>query len=267
MKSVIARSSENMDRRQVMNQALDALEGMQRKLKEAEGYRNSPIAIVGLGLRFPGGAETPEAFWKLLKDGKDAVQRVPAGRWDIESYFDPNPDSPGKMYTCSGGFLNQVDQFDPQFFGISPREAVSLDPQQRLILEVSWEALERAGYSPAALSGSRTGVYVGIGSYDYFVLHNKRSNLTHIDAYTGSGSSVCFAAGRLSYCLGLQGPSLIVDTACSSSLVAVHLACQSLRIKESDVALAGGVNLMLAPDIFVYLSKLKLWLPMAAQDL
>ena len=253
----MSNAPENADRRLLLNEALNALEDVQKRYLESERSKTEPIAIIGLGCRFPGGADTPEAFWRLLKEGGDAVREVPSDRWDLKAYFDPNPESPGKMYTRFGGFLDQVDTFDPKFFGISPREAVSLDPQQRLVLEVSWEALERAGLSPLELSGSRTGVFIGIGNNDYFQLQTKNGDPTKIDAYTGSGGGLCFAAGRLSYCLGLQGPSMIIDTACSSSLVAVHLACQSLRLRESDMALAGGVNLMLSPDVFIYLCKIK----------
>jgi acyl transferase domain-containing protein/SAM-dependent methyltransferase/acyl carrier protein len=248
---------DNADRRLVLNQALNALEEMQGRLNEAERSKTEPIAVIGMGCRFPGGADTPEAFWQLLRNGGNAVREVPADRWDVSGYFDPDPEAPGKIYTRFGGFLDQVDKFDSQFFGISPREALSLDPQQRLVLEVGWEALERAGQSPAELLDSRTAVFIGIGSSDYFLLQTKNSDPARIDAYTGSGGGLCFAAGRLSYFLGLQGPSMIIDTACSSSLVAVHQACQSLRTRESNLALAGGVNLMLSPDLFIYLCKIK----------
>jgi acyl transferase domain-containing protein/acyl carrier protein len=252
--------SESPDRRALLGQALAALDQMQARLDASERARTEPIAIVGLGCRFPG-ADGPEAMWRLLHDGVDAVTTVPPDRWDVEAYLDPDPEAPGKMYTAAGGFLGDVAGFDPRFFGISPREAVSVDPQQRLVLEVAWEALEHAALAPDRLVGSRTGVFVGIGSSDYAQLQIKAADPTRIDAYTGSGGGLCFAAGRLSYCLGLQGPSLVVDTACSSSLVAVHLAAQSLRLGECELALAGGVHLMLTPDVSIYLSRLKALAP------
>ncbi len=248
------------DRRALLSSALQKLEQMQAKLDAAERAQKEPIAIVGLGCRFPGGANDPERYWELLHNGVNAVREVPADRWNVDDYYDPDPDAPGKSYTRYGGFLDQIDQFDPQFFGISPREAVTLDPQQRLVLEVAWEALEHAGLSPARLRGSSTGVFIGIGSSDYAQLQMP-AGVESIDAYTGSGGGLCFAAGRLSYCLGLQGPAVAVDTACSSSLVAVHQACQSLRSSECRVALAGGVNIIAKPDLFVYLSRVKALAP------
>src|SRR5581483_6549528 len=191
---------------------------------DAERDHAEPIAIVGLACRFPE-ADTPEQFWSLLRDGIDAISEVPPDRWDIDTFFDPDPDAPGKMYARHGGFLKGIDRFDPGFFGISPREAVSLDPQQRLLLEVSWEALEHAGQAPAKLVGSRSGVFVGISTTDYGQLLARSQDAARLDAYVGTGNSLSVAAGRLSYVLGLQGPSLSVDTACSSSLVALHLAC------------------------------------------
>ncbi|HEY3998699.1 MAG TPA: SDR family NAD(P)-dependent oxidoreductase, partial [Candidatus Xenobia bacterium] len=214
---------------------------------------NEGIAVIGLGCRFPGGASSPKAFWQLLADGVDAITEVPPERWDAAAFYDPDPDAPGKMVTRWGGFLPDVDRFDPAFFGIAPREAVSMDPQQRLLLETSWEALEHAGLVPAALEGSRTGVFVGIVLSEY---HDLLRDAGRVDAWTGTGSAYSVAAGRLSYVLGLQGPSLAVDTACSSSLMALHLACQSLQHGECDLALAGGVNLTLTPDVTVYVSKM-----------
>ena len=214
---------------------------------DVRSITGEPIAIVGMGCRLPGSASNPDAFWAALRDGFDAVVEVPGDRWDIDAFYDPARDAAGKMYTRHGAFLDQVDRFDPQFFGIAPREAVSLDPQHRLLLEVTWEALEHAGMPPDALLGTKTGVFVGICSSDYGHLQLMAGEAP--DAYFGTGNALSAAAGRLSYVLGLQGPSLSVDTACSSSLVAVHLACQSLRRGECRVALAGGVNLMLAPNL------------------
>ncbi|MEL6765488.1 MAG: polyketide synthase, partial [Cyanobacteria bacterium J06607_6] len=204
--------------------------------------KTEPIAVVGVGCRFPGGGNQPDDFWTLLREGKDGITEVPRDRWNLDTFYHPDPDAPGKIVSRYGGFLDQqLDQFDAEFFGITPREAASLDPQQRLLLEVSWEALEHAGIAPAQLSGSPTGVFVGICSNDYSQKLLNR-DVTAIDAYLATGNCHSVAAGRLSYGLGLQGPSLAVDTACSSSLVAVHLAVQHLRAGECNLALVGGVN-------------------------
>lgn len=240
-----------------VKRALLAVEDMQARLDAAERRRNEPIAIVGIGCRFPG-ARGPAAFWELLAGGGDAVREIPADRWDLERYFDPDPAAPGKMYTRRAGFIDHVDQFDPQFFGIAPREAVGMDPQQRLLLEVCWEALEHAGQAPDRLHGSPTGVYVGIVASDYASMQTKRNDLTRIDAYTQSGLAFSIASGRISYVLGLQGPAMSIDTACSSSLVAVHLACQALRGGECRMALAGGVHLILLPDNSICYSRARM---------
>jgi malonyl CoA-acyl carrier protein transacylase len=216
-----------------------------------------PIAIVGMGCRFPGNANNPEKFWQLMRDKVDAIAEVPPDRWNIDKYYDSNPETPGKMYVRHGGFLQDTDKFDPLFFGIAPREAASIDPQQRLLLEVGWEALENAAIAPEKLAGSATGVFVGITFNDYSELI-KNSGAANIDTYYATGNSLNVAAGRLSYFLGLQGPAMAVDTACSSSLVAVHLACQSLRAGESNLALAGGVNLILSPEITIALCRTKM---------
>jgi malonyl CoA-acyl carrier protein transacylase len=206
------------------------------------------IAIIGMGCRFPG-APNPEAFWQLLQNGTDAISEVPKERWNIDEYYDPEPGTVGKMSTRWGGFLEQVDQFDPSFFGISPREVERMDPQQRLVLEVAWEAIENAGLAPSKLSGSQTGVFMGIGNYDYCrLLAHDPSQIT---AYDGTGNTLSIAANRLSYTLNLRGPSVVVETACSSSLVALHFACRSLQTGESDTCLVGGVSLMLAPEPFI----------------
>lgn len=232
--------------------ALLALKQMQSKLDAIELAKTEPIAIIGMGCRFPGGADTPEQFWTLLHEGISAAAEVPADRWPLDAYYDSNMKQPAraKMYVRRGHFLSQVDQFDPQFFGISPREAVMMDPQQRLLLEVCWETLERAALAPANLVDSNTGVFVGIMNQDY--LHIAAHPLQISDMYTATGSLLSVAAGRLAYILGLQGPALTVDTACSSSLVTVHLAAMSLRLGECDLALAGGVNLMVAPHSTVF---------------
>ncbi|WP_257450671.1 non-ribosomal peptide synthase/polyketide synthase, partial [Archangium lipolyticum] len=211
-----------------------------------------PIAIVGMGCRFPG-ADGLEAFWKLLSEGVDAIREVPRDRWDVDAYYDPDPTTPGKMNTRWGGFLEGLERFDRSFFGISPREAARMDPQQRLLLEVAWEALENAGIVPEKLARTPTGVFVGISHSDYGVQQLAQTDLT--DAYAGTGNALSIAANRLSYLLDLKGPSLAVDTACSSSLVALHLACRSLRSGESTVALVAGANVLLSPELTVNFSK------------
>lgn len=241
-----------------LKQAYLALEKVQAKLEAVKQANREPLAIIGLGCRFPGKADDPETYWEMLRQGIDTIGEVPADRWDIDAYFDSNPDAPGKMSTRWGGFLEHVDQFDPQFFGIAPREAAGMDPQQRLLLEVAWQALEHAGQAPTQLSGSKTGVFVGIINSDYRQLQLEANGISKIDTYYSSGIAQSMAAGRLSYVLGLQGPSVSIDTACSSSLVAIHLACQSLRTGESNMAIAGGVNLILTPELSVAFSKYRM---------
>jgi acyl transferase domain-containing protein/pimeloyl-ACP methyl ester carboxylesterase/acyl carrier protein len=218
------------------------------------------IAIVGAACRFPGGAENLDAYWKLLTEGGVAVSDVPASRWRAADWYDPDP-APNRTYVSKGSFLKgDLQTFDPRFFRISPREAVSLDPQQRLLLEVSWEALEDSGQVLPALRESPTGVFVGVGPNEYA----ERLKDLADDAgglYVGTGNMLSVTAGRLSFFLGLHGPSLAVDTACSSSLVALHLGCQSLRLGECDRALIGGVNVLLSPASFVMLSRMRALAP------
>lgn len=219
------------------------------------GRDDDPIALVSLACRVPGNIHTPEQLWGLLREGKDAISGFPKERgWDEDSLYDPDPATPGKSVTNQGGFLRDIDQFDAAFFGISPREAISLDPQQRLLLELSWEALERAGIPPLSLNKSRTGVFIGAYRSGYDDRLNQ--HLEQLDGYVGTGNAMSTASGRISYTLGLQGPALTVDTACSSSLVSIHLACQSLRAGECDLAIAGGVTLMSTPTLFVEFSRL-----------
>ncbi|ACY15483.1 3-oxoacyl-(acyl-carrier-protein) reductase., 6- deoxyerythronolide-B synthase [Haliangium ochraceum DSM 14365] len=225
-----------------------ALKRAREQLEANERQRSEPIAVVGLACRFPGGADDPERFWRLLERGVDAVGEIPAERVPAHPAF--------PQTVSSAALLDDIEHFDAEFFGISAREAERLDPQQRLLLEVAWEALETAGHAPSGLVGSRTGVYVGIGSPDYLRrLLRESPGAVDGQAFTGSLASV--AAGRLSYILGLQGPCMALDTACSSSLVAVHQACASLRSRESDLALAGGVNLILSPESGYVLGQLK----------
>ncbi|WP_189525043.1 type I polyketide synthase [Nostoc sp. 'Peltigera membranacea cyanobiont' 232] len=225
---------------------------------EKPQQEEDPVVIVGMACRFPGGANDLESFWQLLEQGKDAVREIPGDRWDMKAWYHPDPNIPGKIYSPYGAFLEQIDQFDAEFFGIVPREAVAIDPQQRLLLETTWQALESAGQNPQQLRNSQTGVFVGAMTQDYAQLSYAPEA---INAYTGSGTSVSVAAGRLSYVLGLQGPSMTVDTACSSSLVAVHLACNALRNGECDIALAGGVNVILTPIISLIESRAQMLAP------
>lgn len=244
-----------------LKRAFLALEQAQARVAAMEQAAREPIAIIGIGCRVPGGGNDPESFWRLMRDAVDAISRVPADRWDIDALYDSNPEAPGRIATREGGFLGAVDEFDSAFFGIAPREAAGMDPQQRLLLEVSWEALEHAGQAPDRLERSSTGVYVGVSSSDYTYLQLKSHDPALLDAHFTSGIAHSIFSGRVSYLLGLQGPSLTIDTACSSSLVAVHLACQALRAGECRMALAGGVNLILAPDVFIALSHSRMLAP------
>lgn len=226
----------------------------QERLDALEARAHSAIAIVGMACRFPGGADDPQSFWRLLAEGRDATGPIPADRWDSDVYFDPDPDNPGTIAARTGGFLENISGFDAAFFGISQREAKSMDPQQRLLLEVAWEALENASLPADSLFGTPAGVFIGLCNNDHFTRLLANGDEA-IDAYLASGNAPSVAAGRISYCLGLQGPAVTVDTACSSSLIALHLACRSLRTGESRVALACGVNVMCAPQTSISLSR------------
>jgi len=231
-----------------------------RMTPTVEAALSEPIAVIGMGCRFPGGADTPEQFLELLRDGRDAISEVPRDRWDADAWYDANPDTPGKINCRHGGFVAGCEQFDPAFFEIAPREAKSVDPQHRMLLEVSWEAMENAGLVPSQLAGSNTGVFVGITGNDYYRLITQ-SAPQRIDAYLGTGNAHSAASGRLSYFFGFTGPCISMDTACSSALVAVHAACQSLRTGESEMALAGGVNHLLLPEMSVNFSKAHMLAP------
>ncbi len=233
---------------------------LEERVRALESRNHAPVAIIGVGCRFPGGIRNAETYWELLSEGRDAITEVPSWRWDIDALYDPDPHAKGRVATRWGGFLESPELFDPPFFGIAPVEARGMDPQQRLLLEVGWEALEDAAIVPDTLAGSRTGVFVGLCNSDYSQ-RALRSNAEGIDAYFAQGASHAVAAGRISYFLGLRGPSVAIDTACSSSLVAIHQACQSLRLGESDLVLAGGVNLLFIPEVTMALSRAQMMAP------
>ena len=241
-----------------LQNAVYLLKQAQAKLAAYERARSEPIAIVGMACRFPG-AHNPQEYWSLLRGGVNAIREVPSDRWGLDEYYDPDVSAPAKMVTKWGGFLDRIDDFDADFFGISPREAVRVDPQHRLLLEIAWETLEDAGIQPASLAESKTGVYIGVIGNDYALLQAR--DLTDMDVFSGTGSSHSVLANRISYVLNLRGPSIALDTACSSSLVTIHLACRSLRSGESDLALAGGVNMMIGPAMTIALSKAHMMSP------
>jgi len=215
---------------------------------------NEPIAIVGMACRFPGGANTPEDFWQLLQQGKEAIDLIPETRWSLDDYYDPNPDTPNKTPVRHGAFIDDIDLFDAKFFNISPREAENMDPQQRLLLEVVWESLENAGINPKELAETDTSVFIGATTHEYSDLLSRHN----YDAYIATGNNQSVLAGRISFALGLQGPCLTLDTACSSSLVALNQACHSLHLGETHLAIVGGVNALLSPYTYITLSNAKM---------
>jgi acyl transferase domain-containing protein/acyl carrier protein/phospholipid N-methyltransferase len=253
--SDFAERIKNLSQQQLALLALD----LKSRLEQRSDASTEPLAVVGMGCRLPGAAD-PDAYWSLLRDGVDAISEVPADRWDIDDYYDPDPEARGRMITRYGGFIDHIDCFDHDFFGISKREADVMDPQQRILLEVAWQALEDANINPHDLRGGNSGVFVGVCNNDFF-LRQSSGDIADLDMYVSTGTAHSVASGRLSYVLGLQGPAVSIDTACSSSLVAVHLACQSLRSNECRVALAGGVNLILLPEITVSLSQASMLSP------
>ncbi|MBF0099467.1 MAG: acyltransferase domain-containing protein [Desulfobacterales bacterium] len=249
------------DFRALMTKSLVEIKDLKARLKRINEERNEPIAVIGMACRFPGGANSPEKYWNLLKEGIDAIRTVPSERWDIDRFYDPNRNAPGKICSRDGGFIDDIKGFDASFFGISPREAESLDPHQRMVLELSWEALEHANIVPETLFGSNVGVFIGVSSMDNIIRLMGEGLLSDMDAYYGTGCALSPIAGRISYNFGFTGPSFVVDTACSSSLLSLHLAVESLRLKECEIALAGGIHLLFHPGISVAFSQAQMLSP------
>lgn len=243
---------------ELLTKALHKIEELEDKLDNSEqGQSYEPIAILGMGCRFPGGVRTPEQFWQLVEGKKNAIGKVPKTRWDADAFYDSDPDMIGKVYSSYGGFLDDVDQFDASFFDISPREAQSMDPQQRIALETTWEALEQAGQTKEGVKGKEIAVFMGVCGNDYITRSMHSGDPEAINVHSGTGTAFSVVSGRISYQLGLQGPSVTLDTACSSSSVAIHLACRAIQNGDASMAVAGGINLILDPSTHLYFSRIR----------
>ena len=247
----------NNEHRELLENALHEIKRLRQERESLHHSKSEPIAVLSMACRFPGSV-TPEQYWEISREGIDCITKVPTNRWDAESYYHPDPDIPGKSVTKEGGFLTDIRGFDAAFFGISPREARSMDPQQRLLLEVTWEAIERAAIAPDSLYGCAVGVFLGLANLEYASLIRQAGDVGLIDSYFGTGNAASVAAGRIAYVFGFHGPTFTIDTACSSSLVAVHLAASSLRGRECNLAVAGGVNLMILPETSVHFSNARM---------
>lgn len=241
---------------QQLKDALVAIKKLKSGLQEEKNKKHEPIAIIGMAMRFPGGVKNADDYWKLLSGGVDAIRDIPESRFDAKALYDSNHETPGKMVVKQGGFLDNIDQFDGSFFDLSYAEIESMDPQQRILLEVTHEAMENAGIPVQSLIDSNTGVFIGVTNNDYQKRHFRSGDYTLINPYSYTGAAVCSNSGRISYLMGLQGPSVSLDTACSSSLVATHLATQSLRNRECDLAIAGAANVIIDPEFTIYFSTL-----------
>ena len=243
---------------QIVARAIEEIEGLRRQVDSLKDGPVEPVAVIGVGCRFPGDVRTPDQYWDFLEQGSDGIAPIPPERWDSAKYFDPRAGIRGKMTTDQAGFLSDVKDFDSGFFGISPKEAASIDPQHRILLEVAWETFENASIAPSSLEGGRVGVYVGISNFEYGARLLWPSDPKDITQHSGIGGMLCAAAGRLSYTFGFCGPSMSIDTACSSSLVSTHLACQAIRAGECDMALSAGVNLFFGPQTHINFSQARM---------
>jgi len=244
-----------------LKEAVVAIRKLKSELQKEKAAKREPIAVVGMAMRFPGDVNNEQDYWKLLRNGVDAISPVPEDRYDVEQLYNADPNVPGKVTVKQGGFIKDVDQFDVSFFDISPVELESVDPQQRVLLEVTHEAFENAGMNVLDLKDSNTGVYIGISNNDYQSKHFRSGDYKLINPYSFTGAAVSSNAGRISYLMGLQGPCITIDTACSSSLVCTHLAANALRNKECDIAVSGAVNIILEPELTIYFSTLNALAP------